>query len=595
MDPISNLAERPPWLARVYDSSGLVVGTAFLADDQHLLTCAHVVNAAMGRHERASEPPSPLATVSIYLLGSPSGSPEAAHVVSSGWVPIGAKDDGDIAVLRLRNPSASLMPAPLRVPQSGWDHRFQVCGFPRGFEGGRWATGVTLGRVGEGWGWVQLRDPYNEITRGFSGSPVWDLEEEGVVGMVVAQDRRPGARTAFLIPTEALVKVWPGLRDRLPKSPGSHRWVWPPEGSKARASRIPQPSAGKASWPTPPAPPSPAEARAALAESVSGHWFPTSAFDPLFMMDATVVELRVAAAFDQRKEAWVQRHPGPPQGRPEEYEGPLLHAWLSVDGDEYAWQRLPSWRGVRQGSLRRQACLSCAGQGRISCQECRGTHRIIRQPEVQCSACNGSGTWIDQDATTFASCKNCDGSGMQLPVVQVCTRCSVNGFAPCPECDGNGFFTDFLLGELRREIAQFRIRLPENDELEPVSEQSQFIRAEMGWPDFSDLPDDIRFYLYDQLQACLVQNQYLLVKQSANVYHLRTELYVLPAVGVVYEGGRGYLVGPNRIPYLLDETPKIRLRRVLTYWRERFQHSTPWLLIKGVLALIGAWCGIAFG
>ncbi|MDB9332568.1 serine protease, partial [Nodularia spumigena CS-591/04] len=47
------------------------------------------------------------------------------------------------------------------------------------------------------------------IAKGFSGSPVWDEQLQGVVGMVVAADtRREAARASFMIPNQTLVKAW---------------------------------------------------------------------------------------------------------------------------------------------------------------------------------------------------------------------------------------------------------------------------------------------------------------------------------------------------------------------------------------------------
>lgn len=42
------------------------------------------------------------------------------------------------------------------------------------------------------------------VAPGFSGGPVWDETAGGVVGMIVAAERQPGLRAAFLIPAAAL-------------------------------------------------------------------------------------------------------------------------------------------------------------------------------------------------------------------------------------------------------------------------------------------------------------------------------------------------------------------------------------------------------
>ena len=49
------------------------------------------------------------------------------------------------------------------------------------------------------------------VAPGFSGTPVWDTQLQGVVGMVVAASRPTETRTAFVIPLDVLAAVWPLL------------------------------------------------------------------------------------------------------------------------------------------------------------------------------------------------------------------------------------------------------------------------------------------------------------------------------------------------------------------------------------------------
>lgn len=60
-------------------------------------------------------------------------------------------------------------------------------------------------RAGQGSGWVQMevRGSGPAVVGGFSGSPVWDDTQEGVVGMTVAAHQ--GDRTAYLLPSAELV------------------------------------------------------------------------------------------------------------------------------------------------------------------------------------------------------------------------------------------------------------------------------------------------------------------------------------------------------------------------------------------------------
>jgi prophage DNA circulation protein len=49
------------------------------------------------------------------------------------------------------------------------------------------------------------------VQPGFSGTPVWDEKEKGVVGMIVAAEKQLDIRAAFVIPTGMLVEIWPDL------------------------------------------------------------------------------------------------------------------------------------------------------------------------------------------------------------------------------------------------------------------------------------------------------------------------------------------------------------------------------------------------
>lgn len=70
--------------------------------------------------------------------------------------------------------------------------------------GGVWARGRLRERIGDS-GWLQIEAESETgyiVQPGFSGTPVWDEEAGGVVGMVVTTERDPQVRAAFCIPTE---------------------------------------------------------------------------------------------------------------------------------------------------------------------------------------------------------------------------------------------------------------------------------------------------------------------------------------------------------------------------------------------------------
>jgi WD40 repeat protein len=195
---------------------GGLVGAGLILDDRHVVTCAHVVMAALQLAEAPDGPPVGAVTVDFSALG---GATTSATVVDKGWAPITEDGRGDIAVLRLTEHRPQVAVPVIRVARGTLNHRFRAYGFPRNDDFGVAAMGRLLGRSGPGWQWVQIgsEGPGAPIESGFSGSPVWDDDLGAVVGIIVAQDRRPWVRgeaqTAWMIPAEVLVEAWPAISE----------------------------------------------------------------------------------------------------------------------------------------------------------------------------------------------------------------------------------------------------------------------------------------------------------------------------------------------------------------------------------------------
>jgi WD40 repeat protein len=199
-------------IVRLRDASGRIVGAGFLVGPREILTCAHVVTAALG--DASGLAASQQVEVRLdFPLVDPTGIRTAKVTV---WRPPGGEGPSDIAGLELTSPPPQgATPARLVATREVWEHAFRVLGFPARLDDGVWATGRLRGR--QAGGWVQLeavRETGYRIERGFSGAPVWDEELEGVVGMAVAADAQAERRAAYLIPTSALLEAWPMLSAR---------------------------------------------------------------------------------------------------------------------------------------------------------------------------------------------------------------------------------------------------------------------------------------------------------------------------------------------------------------------------------------------
>ncbi len=196
-------------IVRICHADGVAVGAGFLVGERHILTCAHVVAAALGLPDEAPEKPQ--AAVSLDL---PRVAPRrllTARIML--WRPPRTDGGDDIAGLELESdPPHGARAAPLAQVDDLWERSFRAFGFPKGQDTGVWATGRLLGR--QVTHWVQIegaKEPGFAIGPGFSGTPVWDSQVQAVVGMVVAAEPRMHLKTAFAIPVDVLVNTWPLL------------------------------------------------------------------------------------------------------------------------------------------------------------------------------------------------------------------------------------------------------------------------------------------------------------------------------------------------------------------------------------------------
>ncbi|MER7827308.1 trypsin-like peptidase domain-containing protein [Streptomyces sp. NPDC096097] len=204
---------------RIRDLRGDPVGLGFLISPELALTCAHVVSAALGTPQ--DEEPPPASRIRVDLPLASAGAPDGAGVSASveRLLPPREAGGGDMALLRLDAPLAGAHPVRLIEAEQVWGHPVRAFGFPAGRPGGVWHSGVL--REAQAYGWIQadLADGGYPVSRGFSGTPVWDENRVGVVGMIaVAESGRPPV--SYLIPTAGILQAWPELRPlTLPPSP----------------------------------------------------------------------------------------------------------------------------------------------------------------------------------------------------------------------------------------------------------------------------------------------------------------------------------------------------------------------------------------
>ncbi len=188
-------------------------GTGFVVSGGLVLTCAHVIDGAQQTGNR----------VQFRIEGRPQFY-EAEIAFASPVIEL------DICVLEPVNLPADVPALPLMRSGESKGHAFSVFGYPQqgGFLGLNGA-GTVLGPARDGQGREVLQLASNQVTHGFSGCPVWDVELEAVVGMVsrgfdLDLDKKLGD-VAFAIPSEVLQMAYPSLavapvRRRLQPSAG---------------------------------------------------------------------------------------------------------------------------------------------------------------------------------------------------------------------------------------------------------------------------------------------------------------------------------------------------------------------------------------
>ncbi|MEE6261873.1 WD40 domain-containing protein [Plantactinospora sonchi] len=215
------------FVVRIVGPHGVPVGVGTLVGPREILTCAHVVNAALGRPQRSQTLPDAPLTVDFPLLPDEPG--RRARV--ERWTP--PPDDrspgDDIAGLVLVDdgPPAGALPARLAVNLPPTGRTLRVFGYPGRppRPDGAWVPTALRGQVGGGR--LQLDsgpDAALRVQPGYSGSPVYDETTGRVVGMLaLAPAASTGDRDSYATAPDRLRLTWPGVLDLRSASYGTGR------------------------------------------------------------------------------------------------------------------------------------------------------------------------------------------------------------------------------------------------------------------------------------------------------------------------------------------------------------------------------------
>jgi WD40 repeat protein/3',5'-cyclic AMP phosphodiesterase CpdA len=209
------------FVVRFLTQEGRVAGLGVLVGRREIVTCAHVVNVAMGRDQRAQDPASGVVTVDFPLASGTSGRRFSCQAHADCWRPPprhGAVGD-DIAGLVLADDPAlpDVAPARLATSPAAAGSVVVVFGYPKApaRAGGGLVEAVVRGEVpGER---LQLDSTVGAALRiqpGYSGSPIYDREARRVIGILAtAPAAESGERDSYATTAAALRRAWPEVLD----------------------------------------------------------------------------------------------------------------------------------------------------------------------------------------------------------------------------------------------------------------------------------------------------------------------------------------------------------------------------------------------
>jgi hypothetical protein len=191
------------------------VGLGLLVGREQVVTCAHVVNAALGRGQREQAKPGDDVDVQLEfpLLAGLEDPVRKGRVVAWEPPPRSGTGIGDVAGLTLKEPAPSgCLPARFSISAPEPGAALRVFGYPGrpSRESGAWVDVDLKGQVEGRLLQVESRaDQTVKAQPGFSGSPVWDHSTGDAVGLLHAAPFDDDAeRDAYLLAPPIVAQSW---------------------------------------------------------------------------------------------------------------------------------------------------------------------------------------------------------------------------------------------------------------------------------------------------------------------------------------------------------------------------------------------------
>lgn len=193
-------------------ATATVAGLGVLVGARQVVTCAHVVNTALGLDQRSQACPAAARRLQVEFPLLPGVPPRAATVAV--WVPPAVEGTGgDVAGLELSEAAPSgAVPARLATVDAAAGEALRVFGYPGTppRTNGAWVDVEVKGGVGGQL--IQVESRANQTIKaqpGYSGSPVWRPGTGQVVGLLHASAFADEPyRDAYLLPPRTVATAW---------------------------------------------------------------------------------------------------------------------------------------------------------------------------------------------------------------------------------------------------------------------------------------------------------------------------------------------------------------------------------------------------
>ncbi|MGD0068495.1 MAG: serine protease, partial [Streptosporangiaceae bacterium] len=201
---------------RILGSDGNVGGLGALVGERQVVTCAHVINAVLGREQRAHSQPEPEAEVLVDFPLLDDNRPVRATVVV--WLPPadprGMGDDVAGLVIGGDLPSEAIA-ARLAVEPARAGHQVRVFGYPGApvRPDGGWVSATVRGALGNGRLQIDSsQDSALKVQPGFSGSALYDDGSGRIMGLLAAAPIGVSPeRDSYAISADRLRLSWPEI------------------------------------------------------------------------------------------------------------------------------------------------------------------------------------------------------------------------------------------------------------------------------------------------------------------------------------------------------------------------------------------------